>query len=208
MPYPEESIADESRKPERKFLSEYIVNNDWYDTCNTNKSFPLLKLLYIKTQKSSIIFLSASSDNKRLLQLVIFSVSSWRTNPHHSLFATYSEKKSAAYDFRLRCLLQGGACYVINNLIRKIITNLPSPATPETFDFEPHCLIQGWACYVISTLSFYGIHTKRITKVYNPARYATSCFNGTWSPTSPYALIFPSRPMRPCQNSCCTYLAT
>ena len=117
----------------------------------------------------------------------------WSTFNTTQTKTTYSGENSA-FDLQPRCLFQGGACQW-SMIIAKRITTLYSPATSGTSDFESQCLRQGWAFHVINNFTiWYDIHTKRITKLITPARYATSSVGGAWLSTQRLRPYFSSTP--------------
>ena len=70
------------------------------------------------------------------------------------------KKLFPAFEFQPRCLLQGTACHVINNIITKWITHYSAPQPMGLSTLEPHCLLQGSACHVINNFICYDIHTR------------------------------------------------
>ena len=99
MLHHEEVKAVESRKPERSFFSEYIVNNVQSET-----ELPFTKVPLNRNTKNlwfsyyHHVFLSSpSSANKRLLPLVIFSTSSSRTTSYHSLLQHILKKRLSGF---------------------------------------------------------------------------------------------------------------
>jgi hypothetical protein len=73
-------------------------------------------------------------------------------------------------------------------------------ATSGTFDFEPQCPLQGWGCRLISNYHFMTETQKELTRVYSPDDMQPEELMEPKLRCHPYALIFPSRPMRPRPN--------